>query len=785
MAAFQSYGSPLLSSDLGMSTNQQCLPATAGQECNTTTPDQKPPLLQSLEQSEDDSNWSMGEYFQAKRRKLDDQFQSMGQVQSSIFEGVNIYVNGWTQPNADELKRMIHTHGGHYEYNLYHNPKITHTIATNLPNSKVKNLGDSIVCTPEWIVDSIAAGRQLPVLEYRLYDHSGGQKKLKFETVRPTAKPHPHQELLIPISRDGNGTPESVVCNKGSTAGIGIESFQQPTLSVPTRQDRKLALVQGSIDHRGTPMIPESVDNCSSTPSLLNEPVAFNVAKTPAWKGADFVSEFYTHSRLHHLSTWSTELKQFTAKMLQQIHPKYPKLPPGVSIGVRNERVVVHIDLDCFFVSVSIRNKPHLKGKSVAVAHAKLPKGNSQKQPESPAIHLQTGLQQADMPVDSFPVQSNSNAVADFTKPPHLPKHLMESMSDVASCSYEARKAGVRNGMSVGKALTLCPNLTLLPYEFDCYRQVSQTLYETLLLYSSVVEAVSCDEAYIELTDYVKSIDQAEKMVQELRDEVEAKTSCTVSAGISHNMLLARMSTRIAKPNGQYHLSLGEVENFLSSQQVRDLPGVGYSLTRRLQEMGIETCGEVKGLPLTKLQAEFGVKTGQMLYEFARGIDNRELKLSTERKSLSADINFGIRFSDMSEAESLISNLAAEVERRAEEANVLGGTITLKLKIRRPDVPMETRKYLGHGACNNVTRSCTLLQPTRSSSEVSRIAIRLLKQVRPVPSDIRGVGIQLTKLVPLNSESETQTGKTVSRSMGADLRTILKPQSSARLGTAA
>jgi len=777
MASFQSLDCPLQSS---VSTDRQCAPATTGQACNTAVPDQKPPLPQSLEKLEDDSNWSLGEYFQAKRRKLNDQLQDVGQVQSSIFEGVTIYVNGWTQPNADELKRMIHTHGGHYEYNLYSNPKITHTIATNLPNSKVKNLGDSIVCTPEWIVDSIAAGKQLPVLDYRLYDHGGDQKKLKFKTVQPKAMPHPRQTepaTVTSISSAGIDTPavrgdESAFFNEGS-AGIKIESFQKP----PTRPDQKSALVE---DSRGTckPMMPGSVDNCSSIPtSLQKEPVS--VPDAQASKGADFVSEFYTHSRLHHLSTWSTELKQFTTKMLQQIHPKYPKLPPGTSVRVQNERVVVHVDLDCFFVSVSIRNKPYLKGKPVAVTHAKLPKGNppnQQKQPKSSAFHLEAGLQQADMPDDSCPLQSNSNVAADFSEPPHLPKHLMESMSDVASCSYEARKAGVRNGMSVGRALTLCPNLTLLSYEFDSYHQVSQTFYKTLLLYSSVVEAVSCDEAYIELTDYVKSIAQAEEMVQELRDEVEAKTGCTVSAGISHNMLLARMSTRLAKPNGQYHLSLGEVENFLSSQQVRDLPGVGYSLTHRMQEIGIETCGDVKALPLAKLQAEFGAKTGQMLYEFARGIDSRVLKLSTERKSLSADINFGIRFSNMSEAESLISNLAAEVERRAEEANVLGGTITLKLKIRRPDVPMETRKYLGHGACNNVTRSCTLLQPTRSSSEISRITIRLLKQVGPVPSDIRGVGIQLTKLVPLNLESETQAGKAVSKPMGADLRRILKPQ---------
>ena len=779
MEGIHSSVTPQSSSGPDVSTNQRCPPPETTQLENIASPDQKPHPPQLVEP---DDNWDLREYFQAKRRKLRDQFHDMGCAQSSIFEGVTIYVNGWTQPNADELKRMIHAHGGSYEYNLYSNPKITHTIATNLPNVKVKNLGDAIVCTPEWIVDSIAAGRQLPVDKYRLYAPSGGQKKLRFEKIQAKDTQHPHQPKPVCAS-PAKGIPalkqdESAGQEEGFSA-TEVQPFQQQAI---LKDDQTLAKMESEIDWRDVSKSISDYSCAALVPSAPNHPSAPTSLTS---KEANFVNEFYTHSRLHHLSTWSTELKQFTAKMLHHIQPKYPKLPPGMSVRASRQRVVVHIDLDCFFVSVSIRNKPFLKGKPVAVAHAKLPKGNTTKQPtaEPKKQHESTAMPQEsafDVSAESFRVESGTTDSADLTELPHLPKHLLESMSDVASCSYEARKAGVRNGMSVGRALTLCPTLSLLPYEFDSYRKVSQTFYETLLLYSSVVEAVSCDEAYIELTDYIEGIHQAEKIVQELRDEVEAKTGCTVSAGIAHNMLLARMSTRVAKPNGQFHLPVGEVENFLLLQQVQDLPGVGYSLALKLREMGIETCGELKALSLAKLQTKFGGKTGQMLHDFARGIDSRELKLTTERKSLSADINFGIRFSDMSEAESLISNLAKEVERRAEEANVLGGTITLKLKIRRPDVPSETRKYLGHGVCNNVTRSCTLLQPSRSSSEIGRIAIRLLKQVRPAACDIRGVGIQLTKLVSSDSESEIQDGRAVARSVGSDLRGILKSQTSAR-----
>ena len=458
-------------------------------------------------------------------------------------------------------------------------------------------------------------------------------------------------------------------------------------------------------------------------------------------QGAQFVSEFFTHSRLHYLSTWSTELKQFTAIMLEKVKPRYPKLEPRDSLRGSNQRAVVHIDLDCFFVSVSIRDKPHLKGKPVAVTHAKLPKN------QEGETHLSSSK-------DS------------------IPKHLLDSTSDIASCSYSARDVGVHNGMSVGKAMKLCPDLILLPYDFEAYREVSQSFYEILLQYSSIVEAVSCDEAYIEFTDYVSDASQVGGMVLDLRREVEAKVGCTVSAGVAHNMLLARMCTRVAKPDGQFYLPESDILTFLESQSVQHLPGVGYSTTHKLKELNIETCSQLSALSLEKLQETFGQKTGRVLYNFARGVDDRELKTATERKSVSVDINYGIRFKAISEAESLIGNLAKELERRATEAGVVGGTVVLKMKIRQASAPQETWKYLGHGACDNVTRSFTLLQPTRSSAEVTRLAVRLLKQVGPVASDIRGMGLQLSKLVP------AVPGDGHGSTRGMDLRQFMKPETS-------
>ena len=308
------------------------------------------------------------DYMVIKRRKLRDQLEELGAQKSDIFNGVTIYVNGYTNPDADELREMIHTHGGHYEYAP--SSRVTHMIATNLPAAKIKNLSEtSIVCKPQWITDSIKTGLMLPIKNYELYNTSlKGQKEINFKAANKTS----------------------------------LDSFTTQNVSVSDVSQSK-----------------------------------------------DFVSEFYSHSRLHYLSTWSAELKEFTSKMLPQSKRKIPLVPSGEGLRSKGVRAICHIDVDCFFVSVSIRDTPHLKGKPVAVTHAK----KSETQPQSSG----------------------------------LSSDLRQSTSDIASCSYEAREYGIRNGMSVGEATRRCPNLVLVPYEFEKYRQVSQSLYEVMISYSQNV----------------------------------------------------------------------------------------------------------------------------------------------------------------------------------------------------------------------------------------------------------------------------------------------------------
>ena len=340
-------------------------------------------------------------YMRIKEQKLLSQFHATGNKVSNLFKGVSIYVNGFTEPSADELKILIHDHGGMYCYH-YSPSKVTHVITCNLPDTKVKNLNSSvIVCTPSWIVDSIAAERMLPVTGYRLYAKTNEQSSLNFG-----------------------------VLNQGKEPASG-SAFKKAKLT------------------------GNDVSDTSSERTDM-----------PTTNATNLISEFYTHSRLHHLSQWSTELKEFTTRMRNQITPKLVKLLTQQKLKKDSFNVFVHIDLDCFFVSVGLRDRPQLLGKPVAVSHFK----------------------------------GTTGAIANAKEGKRLPT---ESMSDIASCNYEAREKGVRNGMSVRKGLQQCSRLLVIPYEFEKHQNVSHTFYETLLSFLPEIEAVSCDEAYLELTDYV------------------------------------------------------------------------------------------------------------------------------------------------------------------------------------------------------------------------------------------------------------------------------------------
>ncbi|XP_036023733.1 DNA repair protein REV1 isoform X2 [Onychomys torridus] len=815
--------------------------------------------------AENDGWEKWGGYMAAKVQKLEEQFRSDAAKQkdgtpSAIFSGVAIYVNGYTDPSAEELRNLMMLHGGQYHV-YYSRSKTTHIIATNLPNAKIKELKGEKVIRPEWIVESIKAGRLLSYIPYQLYTKpSSAQKSLSFSPVCKPEDPvpgpsniakhlnnrvnhivkkietenevkanglsswseedadddfsfvdreqtfpgrkqngisHPRDPAAIfnghaPSSNGALKTQDSLVPVGNSVASrLSLGSAQEEKRAEKSSTDFRDCTVQQlqqstKNSHRTNSLSPSlhsttkvngahhsTVQGPSSTKStsvLTLSKVAPSVPSKPS--DCNFISDFYSHSRLHHISTWKCELTEFVNTLQRQSNGIFPgreklkKMKTGRSSLVvtdtgtmsvlsspRHQSCVMHVDMDCFFVSVGIRNRPDLKGKPVAVTSNR----GTGRAPLRPGANPQLEWQyyqnkilkgKADIP-DST-VWENQ----DSTQTNGIDSVL--SKAEIASCSYEARQFGIKNGMFFGHAKQLCPNLQAVPYDFRAYKEVAHAMYETLASYTHSIEAVSCDEALVDIADILAETKlNPDEFATALRMEIKDKTKCAASVGIGSNILLARMATRKAKPDGQYHLQPDEVDDFIRGQLVTNLPGVGRSMESKLASLGIKTCGDLQCMTMAKLQKEFGPKTGQMLYRFCRGLDDRPVRTEKERKSVSAEINYGIRFTQPKEAEAFLLSLSEEIQRRLEAAGMKGKRLTLKIMVRKPGAPVETAKFGGHGICDNIARTVTLDQATDSAKVIGKATLNMFHMMKLNISDMRGVGIQVNQLVPTNANLST------------------------------
>ncbi|CAI6345542.1 unnamed protein product [Macrosiphum euphorbiae] len=481
-----------------------------------------------------------------------------------------------------------------------------------------------------------------------------------------------------------------------------------------------------------------------------------------------FLSEFYNNSRLHLISTMATTFKHLvndTRKRNQTDYPGRQRLKKWIEQnGVKDMlshdseldsgKTVMHIDMDCFFVSAGLVERPELRGLPVAVTHAK---GNLSKKREGVDLGAEFGLY-----VKRWRGDDNENGEEDEEVQEIKPRSTKrdginetDSMAEIACCSYEARKVGIKNGMLVGKALKMCPTLKLIPYNFEQYKRVAHTLYSHIMNdYTLDVEAVSCDELYLDCSNILETTKASPfELATFLRKEIKEKTQCPCSTGIGSNCLLARLATKKAKPDGQFYLEPGNIMDFMRNIDISDVPGVGRTLGHKLSTFGISTCGELSALSLQTLQSEFGNKTGLSLYKHCRGEDDRKLNYDYKPKSVSAEVNYGIRFKNKEESENFVRQLCDEVEKRLDDIEMNGKTVTLKLMIRNVEAPKESAKFLGHGFCDNITKSNSLTKSTSNSIIIFQVVNKIMNQLNIDPSELRGIGIQMNKL-----ESRNVTG---------------------------
>ena len=586
-----------------------------------------------------------GGYMGVKKKKLIEQFKEQaGNEESSgnIFSGVAIFVNGLTHVSGDELKRIMMTYGGVYHH--YQNHQTTHIIASNLPDVKVRSLkGNEKIVRPEWITESVKAGKLLDYKNYILYTNLNKQQlKMEFKHKSPMK-----------------------TSNEQSTS------------------------------NRST-----------------------NDAKDPK-----FLEEYFTNSRLHHISLMGSEAKDYISELRTNHKGEFPARmnlqhlsKPTENFLPEMESVIAHIDMDCFFVSVGLRARPDLRGRPVAVTHTK---GNN-------------------------------------------PDDKTTSMAEIASCSYEARERGVKNGMFMGQALRLCPDLETMPYDFEGYKSASRNLYDIVASYTMNIMAVSCDEMFVDISSLCRDVHmRPEDFALKLREEVFSSTGCPSSVGLGPNILLARLATKKAKPNGQFMVTEPMVEDFMAVFNVRDLPGIGRNMEEKLRALGAVTVGDLLSVQLSKLKDEFGQKSGQMLYDKARGKDDRQLEYEHVRKSIGIEVNYGIRFTSWDEVQLFLERLSEELSGRMKRLSLEARSITLKLMVRAENADVETSKYNGHGICDTSNKTSSLHSHTNSRELLYKEILALTRSsLTKEVCDLRGVGVSMTKLRKIganNSDNKNQS----------------------------
>jgi DNA polymerase-4 len=336
-------------------------------------------------------------------------------------------------------------------------------------------------------------------------------------------------------------------------------------------------------------------------------------------------------------------------------------------------RKIVHIDMDAFYASVEQRDDAQLRGKPVIVAW----RGNR---------------------------------------------------SVVCAASYEARRFGVRSAMPASRAERLCPSAVFLPPDFPRYRAVSRQVREIFQRHTDLIEPLSLDEAYLDVSENKTGLPTATQVARTIREQIRTELNLTASAGVAPNKFLAKIASDWKKPDGLFVIQPDDVDSFLSPLPVGRLPGVGKVTEEKLKSLGIQTITDLQKLDLATLERRFG-RYGVRLYELARGIDQSEVIPDRPTQSVSAEDTFEHDV-PLAEMEPMIRRLAEKTWTASRKELRIARTVVLKLKTREFKI---------------LTRSHTPPAPPSSCEELTRIALSLRERINLSPKQrFRLVGVGLS-----------------------------------------
>ena len=344
-------------------------------------------------------------------------------------------------------------------------------------------------------------------------------------------------------------------------------------------------------------------------------------------------------------------------------------------------RKIIHIDMDAFYASVEQRDNPELRGKPVAVGGSR-----------------ERGV--------------------------------------VAAASYEARQFGVHSAMPSITAKRKCPDLIFVKPRFDVYRAISLQIRDIFAAYTPIIEPLSLDEAYLDVTKNLKGITLATQIAEEIRARIRAETELTASAGVSYNKFLAKLASDHRKPDGLFVITPKMGPSFVETLPVRKFHGIGPATARKMAQLGIETGLDLKGQTEGFLQHHFG-KAGAYDYWAARGVDERPVRADRISKSVGAENTFVADLLIYEAARDALREIAGKVWEYCEGSGIRGRTVTLKVKFSNFQI---------------ITRSRTGQMQIRTRGELEQLGDTLLEPLFPVARGIRLLGISLSSLATEHAE---------------------------------
>lgn len=346
-------------------------------------------------------------------------------------------------------------------------------------------------------------------------------------------------------------------------------------------------------------------------------------------------------------------------------------------------RKIIHIDMDAFYASVELRERPDLNGLPVVISS-------------------------------------------------HHPRAV------IAAASYPARVFGLRSAMSMGQAKKLCPQVMVIEPNFEKYREVSAQIHQIFQQYTPLIEPLSLDEAYLDVTENLKNIPSATEVAAEIRADIFAVTGLTASAGVAPNKFLAKIASDWNKPNGLFVIKPHQVLNFIQDLALNKIPGVGKVTHEKLNQLNLHTLGDLQKIEENVLIHHFG-KYGKQLYLYAQGIDHRPVKAERERQQISKEITFDDDYT-LEQCRHTWQPLAEQVWRSLNKKQLTARGVSVKLKLKNFQVLQHSKSFK---------------QALQSEQDLAQVVLQLLNEMHIDPTfQFRLVGVGVYQLQPLQQESQ-------------------------------